>query len=1642
MRKKSDGLADPSLFFLLHQTLCRPLQNRQACFRVKHHSPEIAALRPTPHSPMQEAMKIFVESQGDSAAHEELKQKIQAALELLESEAAPENRENIVRFARILQANTPSSYLESPAARQLADWVGGFYRFIAERKTETAVEILPFGDKGHSLLLTNSPDANYLVDSLQTYLSRKKLRFFMVAHPILKVRRKKGGIAHLADLEGEGSRESFIVIELEGVAEALFADLVAGIFEFYSETLQAHRDFKEMNHHLKELAALKVFNPYEDFLRWLQSGNFMPFGYRSLLVAKNRQASFDVQLEEGATLGLSLDTGEMNCVEPCLIEQFPQAFQDRVLRQGQVVVEEIDRPSPVHRGDRLIYLGLREPLGEGRWKEHVFLGLFPQKIDDELTSNVPALRRRLEKALSALHIPKDSHDYRKTVEIFNTFPKVELFFMDQQELVQTVRSFTLLYRQGAVKVVAARSLAVRGLTLLLIMPREFYSTEYTLRLETYLCRFFQSPTAKSRIIHISSEYMSLHVSVQPAKSELHFDLERLERGLTNVARPWRARFRMLLEREYGDETCRALEEKYQAGFSREYRTLVHPRFAIRDVKCIEQVLSTGQEVANLWGPFREQEEFYRLQFYSPRKSYLNELMPLLENLNIWVIDEVDFSITLEGNEVFIKSFSIRGGEGANKLSELSGRLLEALMALRRGEAENDYLNRLLLLTSLSWREIDVFRGYRNYYFQLGSPYSKKRVAYALINNPQVAELLFRYFRARFQVNPEWHDALEREEKALSPLRMEMVQALESVSDINEDSILRTLFNLIDSTVRTNFFLRQQRSEYFFSFKISALGIIEMPAPRPMYEIYVHSAEMEGIHLRGGKVARGGLRWSDRPDDFRTEILGLMKTQMTKNALIVPVGSKGGFVVKTPFTTREQGGALSKAAYQTLIRGLLDLTDNRRGEQVIRPEGVVAYDEEDPYLVVAADKGTAHLPDTANAVSAEYGFWLDDAFASGGSFGYDHKKLGITARGAWECVKRHFREMGADIQSEPFTVAGIGDMSGDVFGNGMLLSRKIRLLAAFDHRHVFLDPDPDPETSFVERKRLFDLPRSSWDDYNRSLISEGGGVFPRHSKDIPLSPQVRQWLGVRHESMDGQGLIRLILCSAVDLLWNGGIGTYVKASTEKNEDAGDRSNDGVRIDSYQLKAKVIGEGGNLGLTQKARIEYALAGGRINTDAVDNSAGVDCSDHEVNLKIFMGMLLEKKVLGSLDERNSRLEEVTDEVCAKVLANSYTQGMCLSLDTSRCEQNVDPFLDLADRLGSAGLMDRRGEFLPTAKEVRARKAKSLTRPELSILMAYSKMQIYQALLESDLPDQPGVLDELMSYFPTAVRERFGNHIASHPLAREITATVITNKVVDLAGSSFANNLSRRFGATLIQTVGGYLTFDRLVGGQGLRQKIFELDNRIPTGLQYSLLQRLEDTLTSLCSWALDHDLEIRPDPDITQGYAEQLLTYEKHLGAILPEPEWRQCKAFAASLTNKGFSKDVAHKLAALPFLEDFLPIVSLVQQTSGDLHSVAKVFNEIRDQLGAKELLQWLDEVPVRDRWDRMALQAARNGFAAAAFKLAGAVLQGADGNPETYFAAHRQQLKFYLRLREGLSATTPANYHPFTVLIHALEGLLP
>lgn len=1107
------------------------------------------------------------------------------------------------------------------------------------------------------------------------------------------------------------------------------------------------------------------------------------------------------------------------------------------------------------------------------------------------------------------------------------------------------------------------------------------------------------------------------------------------------AKSWQDTLKALIERALGKQMGGPLWEKYHLLFPADYQALISPRYALNDILQLKRLKASNRQGISLLKPYLNHPH-YRLHFYSQQEHYLDEFIPVLENMNLRVMDQVQFSFTLDDVNATIKSFTVKAAKSqCAPFSQLKDRLLETIQVVMEGRAENDALNKLCVLTGMSWQGCDVLRAYRNYYLQLGHQTTRASFHHALINNPEVALGLYNYFEARFRPNPDWEDPMLREEQALFPLRLKLLASIDSVSDINDDRILRTVFNLIDATVRSNFHQRRFSEDYFIAFKINSLGIIELPAPKPQVEIYVHGVDMEGIHLRGGKISRGGIRWSDRIDDFRTEILDLMQTQISKNALIIPTGAKGGFVVKGN-SSKQDFKEAGKRAYIRLIRGLLDLTDNYRDGKIVSPEGIVTHDDPDPYLVVAADKGTAQFSDIANAIAAEYRFWLDDAFASGGSRGYDHKVLGITARGAWECVQRHFRELGKDIQQEAFTVIGIGSMDGDVFGNGMLLSPCIRLLAAFSGQHIFIDPNPpDSDAAFKERKRLFELPGSTWDDYDRNLISNGGGVFPRSAKDIPVSAELKKWLGIRYKAIDGESLIRYLLVVPVELLWLGGIGTYVKASTEKHEEVGDRSNDNVRVDAADLGAKVVGEGANLGFTQKARIEYNLKGGRINTDAVDNSAGVDTSDHEVNLKILLTGLHKKHVI---PDYQSLFIGMTEAVCQLVLADNVAQSLCLSLDQHRIAENGAEnsavFLQVAGRLEASGFLDRAVESFAQTKEIQSRPGQLISRPELADLMAACKMYLTQKIQGQAAQLQDECYDRyLQAYFPAQLSAPFKQHLSGHPLANEIKATVISNKIINQAGCSFLSLDIDSENGNILDTVNCYLAFDQVLQADALRQAICALDNKIPTDRQYQLLLQLEQTLADFYRWAVLQGRAIRPDTNTINCYSRYLKEYEDYVNRSPPDHWQAQLNQYRQAQIPIALTQ----KLVFIANIQDFPFIVLLATETQQDFTTILTLLNDISRTLGLNEIQEQLAKMPLRDVWERTVSNDLQEGMQRTTGQILKQILSSQVETCTDYLElkVEKQRTKRYRRIYQEIQNTAPRELVPYVALIRALESLI-
>jgi glutamate dehydrogenase len=1307
---------------------------------------------------------------------------------------------------------------------------------------------------------------------------------------------------------------------------------------------------------------------YIEFLNWLEADNFIFLGYREYEVVESGGVRF-ARVVPDSGLGILRDHTLSSFSRPVPVEDLPEEVRKQMAGPPVLLVAKANTESEIHRAALLDYIGVKEFDGAAQLiGERRFLGLFTSRAYSAPIEEIPILRQKLKKVLEIDRAPVGSHDYKQIVNVFNSIPLGELFLLEPDDLQRNIRDIMSVERERGVRLQIRVDPLKRGLIVMVIMPRERFNSDVRSRIQNYLAGQLQARQVEYHLAMTDEDdnQARFHFFFATTIRSDQIDQLLLEREVTALTRTWDDRLEEVFSQAEGEAGLQ-LADRYCRFLSDGYKAEVPIEDAVRDVRNIE---SLGEQpfVVDLVNPdtARDPERTTYLRLYHTRELALNEIFPILENLGLQVFEQIFYRLRLtDSSAASIDIFRVQDPKGARVDPDLDGRRLkESLLAVLTRGARNDRLNRLVLSAGLTIREIALLSAYRGYLFQVAPATSLTFITDTLLAYPECAGRLVNFFRERFSPGPE----PEREAR-VERAREDALSSLNQVSTLPEDEILRFLIVLVEATVRTNFYLSQPH----ISLKIHSRQLERIPEPKPFFEIFVSSPALEGIHLRGGRIARGGIRWSDRPDDFRTEVLGLMKTQMTKNALIVPEGSKGGFVLKAPPADRTLLKEHVREQYRTFIRGLLDLTDNIVEGTTVHPKDLVVYDDFDPYLVVAADKGTATFSDLANEVSNEYGFWLGDAFASGGSHGYDHKEEGITAKGAWECVGRHFRELGLDPHRDTFAVAGIGDMSGDVFGNGMIYSDRIRLLAAFNHLHIFIDPNPDPAVSFEERLRLFANPSLTWMDYDRDRLSPGAGIFPRFAKSIPLSPEIRELIETTSEQMSSAELVRSILRLRVDLLWNGGIGTYVKARNQRHSDVGDPQNDGVRIDASELRARVVGEGGNLGLTQPARIEYALLGGRINTDAIDNSGGVDMSDHEVNIKILLNSQMSRGHL-SFDARNRILSEMTSEVSRLVLSNNYRQALCLSLAQRSANRDWEGFAALQRFLTTQGLLKPAVEFLPEPEELilRNRSSQSYTRPELSVLLAYTKMALKRALLESSLPDEAALEQYLYNYFPAQIRERMRAGIQTHPLRSEIIATRITNLVVDRLGIDFLFGVIESTESEPAEAVRATVAAHEILDLPGFVEQITNLDDQLKPDDQYDSLNDLTVAVRGIVHWLLLGAEQKEDFTALIETYRAPLKQLIQGLEQLLPsKTEKRRFQTRKQRAIAAGFSEEFASELAAADYAASGMGVVDIVIATGTPLDQAARRFYA----LGELFSLGWLrDELrPVRsaDRWDSVA-----------------------------------------------------------------------
>ncbi|MEX3936775.1 NAD-glutamate dehydrogenase [Paraburkholderia phymatum] len=1444
----------------------------------------------------------------------------------------------------------------------------------------------------HTVIEIVNDDMPFLVDSVAMAVNRLGLSLHSVLHPVFRIwRGSDGGIERVAPTDASSSDDgrsqlaSFIHFEVDRCGDAAKLDALRNdIAKVLGDVRAAVEDWPKIveiaRATIKDMAVRETSPEGVEaraFLEWMVADHFTFLGQRDYeLVTQDGQ--YGLRGVAGSGAGILRES--MRPQGGSDVTPLPPAAADIIAGALPIFLTKANSRATVHRPGYLDYVGVKLVGPDGKISgERRFIGLYTSTAYTSPASEIPIVRRKCANIVRRAGFLPKGHLGKSLVTVLETYPRDELFQADENQLYDTAMGVLRLQEHQRTRMFVRRDRFDRFVSCLVFVPRDKYNTDLRRRIARLLMAAFNGTNAEFTPLLSESTLARIHFVVHAEPGAMpDVDTRELEARLIQVARRWQDDLADALLDAFGEEQGNRLLQQYGDSFPAGYRDDYPARTAVRDIELIERVQGTEHLAMNLYRPIESGPRSFRFKVYRVGEPIaLSRSLPMLEHLGVRVDEERPYLIQATGAApAWIHDFGLELADDTEFDIERAKDLFEdAFERVWTGDIENDNFNRLVLRAQLSAREVTILRAYAKYLRQVGSTFSDAYIERALTGNPAIARMLVDLFVARSEpATGATRDA--RIDKMLQTIEA----ALDQVPNLDEDRILRQFLGVINATRRTNYYRRDAvgNPRPYLSFKFDPAKVPGLPEPKPMFEIWVYSPRVEGVHLRGGRVARGGLRWSDRREDFRTEVLGLMKAQMVKNVVIVPVGSKGGFVVKNPPppTDREAWMREGVACYQTFLRGLLDLTDNLSAGAIMPPPDIVRHDPDDPYLVVAADKGTATFSDYANAISQEYGFWLDDAFASGGSVGYDHKKMGITARGAWESVKRHFREMGIDTQSTDFTVVGVGDMSGDVFGNGMLLSPHIRLIAAFDHRHVFLDPNPDPAASFAERERLFALERSSWADYDPSLISAGGGVFARSAKTIPLSAAVQSMLGITAAALAPAELIRAILHAPVDLLYNGGIGTYVKASRETHAQVGDKTNDAVRVNGCDLRCKVVAEGGNLGLTQLGRIEFAQHGGRVNTDAIDNSAGVDCSDHEVNIKILLGLVVAD---GEMTEkqRNALLAEMTEEVGLLVLQDNYYQTQALSIAGRYAAEMLDVETRMMRYLERNGRLNRVIEFLPTDDELNERHAakQGLTSPERAVLLAYSKMWLYDALLESDVPEDPLVADMLVDYFPKPLRQRFGEPMRRHPLRREILATHLTNALINRVGPAFVLRMMEEADVSPGDIVRACIVARDIFDLNDVWRNIDALDNRVADDVQARMFVEITKLLERAALWILRHlksgDVKDASVTDLITRCRDAAQRLAPQLPMLLPAADIEALSERQRVLVDAGVDSELAVRVASGDIPAALLDIAEVASATQRSIELVAGVYFALGTQLNYGWIGERAAELPTPANWDVIA-----------------------------------------------------------------------
>jgi glutamate dehydrogenase len=1538
----------------------------------------------------------------------------------------------------------------------------------------------------HTIVELFNDDMPFLVDTASLTLAEMGLGVHLIVHPVVRVGRDPDGRlqAIYAKRSNKGRAESVIQFQVDRRTapkelEAIKLRLLKG----FRDAGKAVEDWKDMETQAKQAAkslpewALGVDSGWlqecQQFMRWLVDDHFIFLGVRDYVVERGT-GRHQLKIVPGSGRGILQETPETVTSRP--LTSLADAARKKH-HKLPLIITKTNARSTVHRGGYMDYIGVLRFDKQGKTiGERRFLGLFTSKAYTQNAMDTPLVRVRAQKVLEKSGLVEGSHAWKSMVHTLETLPRDELYQASSRELQEAALAILNLQERQRVKLLIRRERYGRFYSCLVYLPRERFNTENREEIQHILYRALKGARLDYGVHIAESRLARLQVIVRPRPdARVSFDVGALEQKIVEAVRSWKDELRAILVEKHGEEIGLRAAERFGKAFPEAYKEDISPWVAAFDVENASAVDLGDEELRmSLYRPRKSRGGIIRFKIFRKDSPIpLSDVLPMLENLGLHIVNERPYELQLPDDQsLWIQDFDMIPAVSRElNLDIIRDLFQEAFEKTLRGEADSDGFNRLIIAAQMTWRQVTILRAYCKYLLQTGVPFSlaymfeasfdpgredesdyRKELASkklgrrfdVLMSENQASDLVLRDYVAELVAA-----RLQDREGQIAAIRKAFKRALESVASLDEDRILYAFYEVIRATLRTSYFQLAGDGGHrqYISFKLDSKALPELPLPRPYREIWVYSARVEGIHLRGGKIARGGLRWSDRREDFRTEVLGLMKAQNVKNTMIVPVGAKGGFVVKRMPAEGGREAVLTEAieCYSIFINGLLDITDNLDVNTVVPPEQVIRHDQDDPYLVVAADKGTATFSDTANGIAEQHGFWLGDAFASGGSVGYDHKGMGITARGAWEGVKRHFRELGTDIQREAFTVIGVGDMSGDVFGNGMLLSRHIKLKAAFNHLHIFLDPDPDEKASFYERRRLFAKKRSSWTDYKQKSISSGGGVFSRLDKTIPLSPEVKAWLGLEQDQMTPNALIRNLLKAEVDLLWNGGIGTYVKASSESHADVGDLANNALRVNGCDLRCKVVGEGGNLGVTQQGRIEYAQSGGFINTDFIDNSAGVDTSDHEVNIKILLNQAMRA---GKIDAKGRvrLLAEMTDEVAELVLRSNYLQTQAISVMVAFSGPRLGAKQHFINILEHKGLLDRELEYLPTDEELLERrdKGEGLVRPELSVLLSYSKITLYQQLLDSDIPEDDYLSGELVEYFPGPVQKRFASLIPEHRLKREIIATQVTNSLVNRMGASFSLRMCEDTGATPAQVARAYTVAREVFYARVFWAKIEALDNKVDSQLQTAALLSMWRLLRQASRWVLNlkgQQIDVR---HLINRLAPGLKAVGKTIHGLMSEQELEDMERQMLPYIEGGFTRELAAHTVMLERLFPALDLVETAVRRKTKVERVAKVFFGLGEELDLKWLREHVESLTVLGQWHAMSRANLRDELFSAHNHLVERVMHKAGRKKDPvadWLRANEVEVKPVKEMITHMRNHAEMDYPTISVAVRALEQLV-